>query len=514
MESLAPMSEFNPVGVSEPLLTAVPLPGRASLSLASDYDDDLLSRVDVELCSDAGRRLDKAVLQMERFLRREDRQPCGSEDSTQALGHSLVHEARRMLRGALSGAPAGVKESTLRSAYRLTGMLKALAAWSAPASQESHAVNSFPVASARDVVAYSRYGCAEIAAQESAYLLMLGFDAASARLLLTSSGMTAYALIEAFLLREVLRPQDRVLVHPHVYFETQRQIRTLSSVNVRTARGNSRADVLADIEASAPKIVFVDPLSNSAELCAIDVLRLLDEAAQVCRRETWFVIDGTLLSGCTNAFARKRRNVRVLYYESGCKYLQFGMDLGPAGVVVVESDLAAQFEQLRRGIGAIAAESLIFPRSSRETYLRYLRAQTASANAVVHAVAALSPLAARVIEVTFPLQPDHADHEEAKHHPHLGGVLVFRFTDARLNRREPLETFIDSLIIHAREARLPLTAGVSFGFRIPRIGAAWSSYETTAAFLRLSAGVDVAVAASLGELIARCAPEFAAEASV
>jgi len=75
-----------------------------------------------------------------------------------------------------------------------------------------------------------------------------------------------------------------------------------------------------------------------------------------------------------------------------------------------------------------------------------------------------------------------------------------------------LESFIDVVMHAARAAQLPLTTGVSFGFRIPRISAAWSDYNPGAAFLRLSAGVCPDRAAQLGVLIARCASEFTAAA--
>ena len=57
-----------------------------------------------------------------------------------------------------------------------------------------------------------------------------------------------------------------------------------------------------------------------------------------------------------------------------------------------------------------------------------------------------------------------------------------------------------------------LTAGVSFGFCVPRIGAAWSSYEADEAFLRLSAGIDLALAAALGRLVVETAHKFVARA--
>jgi cystathionine gamma-synthase len=485
----------------------------APLGGAQAEEDPALS-IGAELCRDAAMRLARAVLRLERFLRRDECRALRAWDSTRRLGKTLIDEGRHLLRGALSESAPTPSEPTLRSAYRLIGALGNLAAWSAPATQESHALASFPSAAARDVVAYSRFGGAEIAAQESAYASMLGFDPLAARLLLTSSGMTAYALIEAFLLREVLEPRDRILLHPSVYFETRQQLVSLPQFSSRTAAGGSRTDMLEGIAAYKPRIVFVDPLSNAADFRAIDMLRLLHQADQICEQETWFVVDSTLLSGGFDPFAGPpRERVRVLYYESGCKYLQFGMDLGPAGLVVVEAALAERFEQLRRGMGAIGSDTLVLPRASRRTYLNFLRTQTACAQAVARAATETCSAAAPcIIEPVHPSQVSHPDHREAQQYPHLGGILVFRFVDPRLNRRRPLEEFIDLLIDRARSANLALTAGVSFGFCVPRIGAAWSSYEADEAFLRLSAGIELESAAALGRLVIDCAHKFAAMA--
>jgi cystathionine gamma-synthase len=482
-----------------------PLPPR----LGEHVTADAVS-IGAELRADVERRLVTAIWRMERFLRRDECQTVGAFEPTRRLGLTLLSEARRMLRGSLHELGPLPSETTLRSAYRLVGALESLAAWSAPATQESHALCSFPLAANRDAVAYSRFGSAEIATQESVYMSMLGFDPRHARLLLTSSGMTAYALIEAYLLREVLQSQDRILLHPSVYFETRQQVMTLPHVVTCTATGGGRAEMLALIGAIQPKVVFVDPLSNAVDFRTVDMSRLLDEADQICTAETWFVVDGTLVSGGFDPFAgAARRHVRVLYYESGCKYLQFGMDLGPAGVVVVAAALAAPFERLRRGIGAIASQALVLPRASRAAYLSYLRSQTACALIVAQALAEAAALDERCpISAVFPAHVSHPDHQEATRYAHLGGVLVFRFGDAQLNRRQPLEEFIDLLIARARAANLSLTAGVSFGFCVPRIGAAWTSFDADEAFLRLSAGIDRELAAAVGPLIVRCAEEF------
>ena len=471
--------------------------------IAADADaDGGIEAVDAELKADLAQRLAQAILNMNLYLMRAESRRLGDGDPTRVLAGALCAEGRRLLAGALGAASPGrgaccVAPSTLRAAYRLIAALASLASWSAPAAQESCALGSFPLAAPRDVVSYARYGCAETAKQESVYATLLGFDQSRTRLLLTSSGMGAYALIESFLLRDVLRPGDRAVLHPGVYFETQAQLRSLACVESTTAAGARREDLLAAIVAREPRVVFVDPLTNTVELRLLDLNGVLNEADRVCRRETWFVIDGTLLSGAFDPFQEPpRRHVRVLYYESGCKYLQFGLDLGPAGVVVVERGLAERFEQLRRGLGAIAPEFLVLPRASRRAYLQFLGRQTASAEAAALAVSGRLPgRGTPCIEAVFPRIASHSDHRQTACYPHCGGLLTFRFSDQRLNRRGPLESFIDVVMHAARAAQLPLTTGVSFGFRIPRISAAWSDYNPGAAFLRLSAGVCPARAA-------------------
>jgi cystathionine gamma-synthase len=493
-------------------MDTVPESHNAIAGPAAPRSDGGAARYDGELAADARLRLRRAMGLMERFLRREECRHWGGTHPTRILGHGLTEHAGGLLDGALDAGRPTVCESTLRTAYRLAGALGSLAAWTAPATQESCALNSFPAAPSRDVVAYARYGCPEICDQELAYASMLGFDPGNARLLLTSSGMAAYALIENFLLRDVLSPRDRVLLHPGVYFETRQQVKSLHFLDVHTAGGGGRVDMLNEIVRTRPRVVFVDPLANAMDYRAIDMLRLLDEADPICEPDTWFVIDGTLLSGALDPFAaRDRRNIRVLYYESACKYLQFGMDLGPAGVVVVENGLADRFLHLRRGIGAIASESLVLPRASRAAYLDYLRAQTACGLTTAAEVNAFAGRAGReCIQAAHPRLPDHPDCAEVDSYAHLGGVLMFKFADPGFNRRKPLEAFIDALMVKAVHEDMPLTSGVSFGFRVPRIGAAWSSYDEDEAFLRLSAGIDLRRAADLGRLIGQCAQEFAA----
>ena len=71
-------------------------------------------------------------------------------------------------------------------------------------------------------------------------------------------------------------------------------------------------------------------------------------------------------------------------------------------------------------MGAIVAESLVLPRASRESYVSYLRLQTASAIAIERAVTEFGRQRGSGFAAVFPSQPSHADHAEAMALPASG----------------------------------------------------------------------------------------------
>jgi len=349
-------------------------------------------------------------------------------------------------------------------------------------------------------VNYSRYGSPAVIEREAAYLEVLGFDGTTSSCLLTSSGMTAYGLIEAFLLRHVIDAGDTVLLPHYVYFEAAEQICQIPHVRIECSDALDVDGFLADIVRTRPTVVFADPMTNTAELDVLDVCELVRSMDEVVDRVTWVVIDGTMLSGAFDplAAANESGRVRVLYYESGSKYLQLGLDLTLVGLVVIPLDLRSTIERIRRNAGLILTpdRARLLPAVTRDEYVRRLRRMTDNAVALGGALRR-SDLVADDIVPVFPGLPTHPGHASATAFAHLGGLMTIRCARPGLEQRHVLEALIERMLHVARENRVPLTKGVSFGFSVPRVSAASAMAEGMPPFLRLSVGVQDAEATSV-----------------
>lgn len=69
---------------------------------------------------------------------------------------------------------------------------------------------------------------------ELRYLEALGFGKYPVELLLTSSGMAAYQVIESFPLRAISL-DDSILLPPYIYFEASEQLEALKFLNISRA---------------------------------------------------------------------------------------------------------------------------------------------------------------------------------------------------------------------------------------------------------------------------------------
>ena len=72
----------------------------------------------------------------------------------------------------------------------------------------------------------------------------------------------------------------------------------------------------------------------------------------------------------------KPQHPHILYFESGSKYLQFGLDLQMAGIVFVEKQYSSELNTFRRNTGTVIYQTGVakFPSYNREQFLsRMLR---------------------------------------------------------------------------------------------------------------------------------------------
>jgi cystathionine gamma-synthase len=404
-----------------------------------------------------------------------------------------IAEQRQVLlsSGAATAEELSGAEVVLRFGQATLSYTRGALEWCSASYDQTHMAQFFDLRQQDSpAVNYERYEHDSVRQVETQVLAVLGLSPETHAVSATSSGVAAYTLVEAFLIRERLRPGDTVLLAPYIYFEGSEQVTLLPFVRVERAAGYGVEEIVADALRHRPRVIFVDPLANTAQQRMIDVMELTARLRAVIDRPTTVVIDGTMVSGGLPPETLAHHDlVEVLYYESGSKYLQLGLDAGMAGMVAYPVALAEKFDRQRRNTGLILYRhgADLFPRYQRALYRR--RMTRIGANAVRTAeLLRADPRVSDVGQVFHPGLPDHPDRDIAARLPYAGGCVTFLFHERDRNTKQELNTLFDGVFTHTRQLGVQLTKGASFGFSVPRISPADAFDEDEPPFLRLYAG--------------------------
>jgi len=341
-------------------------------------------------------------------------------------------------------------------------------------------------------VNYNRYESNQLAIVEKTLAEILNINLEQEALFATSSGMAAYNLIESYLVRYVLNVGDKIYRPHYIYFETEEQITKLPNVSIIRTETHSTHEIATRIIAEQPRVVFLDPMTNTAELRMTNIEAVLRVVAKhISNNDLYVVIDGTMLSGQLNisSLAMISPRIKILYYDSCSKYLQLGLDIAMGGLVVIPLELQAFFDRLRRNTGTIMYDvaANIFPIYDRSVHQARMARFTRNAHIVGTLIESDKELQEQLLP-KFPNLPTHQDYQLAQQFESIGGIITFSFTDPYLNQRDSLNSFIEIALVTAKKYGVSLTKGVSFGFSIPRISAATAMAENSPLFLRLSVG--------------------------
>lgn len=362
--------------------------------------------------------------------------------------------------------------------------------WCAPAYDQSLANQFFDLRGQKSTtVNYERYESKEVEAIEKQLADTFGYDTAKTAVLVTSSGMSAYAVVEAFIARELLKqPQDTVLVSPYIYFEASGQLTTLNALNVVFATSYETDHMLDSAAQLQPKVIFLDPLSNTPEQRLIDLDVFFENLGRRIAGRVTVVIDGTMSPGCYNDHWRTHSsNVDIIYYESCSKYLQLGFDSMMSGYVLAPIDWKSTMAVIRRNTGAILSRDCAntFPRYSAATLWKRMAVIQKNAMAVADYFGQV-PALRQLLEVHYPGHPTHPDFKVGKQYKTLGGCVSFKFHQG--NGYDKLNRFIGELMAVCKAKRVKLIKGVSFGHTIPRISASSAMAGFDKPYIRLFVG--------------------------
>lgn len=402
-------------------------------------------------------------------------------------------------------------EPERRALYRLLiqeyGFLRNSLAWCSASNDQSRCVMFFnPQENASSSVNYDRYGSMLLREKEISLLQSLGFDSDENDLLLVSSGQAAYGVIESFLQSEVLHAGAAVVTSPYIYFEALEQLQRLSHVRLHRPHSWDADALIALVEREGARVVFVDPLANLGTMNVFDLRTLAAKLAGRDWSEKWLVIDSTMVSGGINVFSifDGPSHPNVICYESGSKYLQLGLDLQMAGVVICRKKFSDKLAIARRNAGAVMYQTSVcrFPHYDRAIYLRRMAVLTRNAETLVARLANDDFLRERM-DLAYP--HNWRDLGWA----HGGGVIAIQLHEEGLNNHACLEALIERLLKNCRCANVALTKGVSFGFSTTRVSAAAAMADNMPPFLRFSVGEEAQEDMSvLSNIVAETIVEF------
>jgi threonine dehydratase len=381
---------------------------------------------------------------------------------------------------------AGDGEQRVRALSQLAVASRMAFEWRSPAYDQAGAVAALdPGALGSPGVNYARYAQPGVAEVERQLAEIARIDPATHAVLLTSSGMAAFGLIMGMLLeRDGVRT---AITAPYLYFEAHEMLRYWLGPALESARTFDAREIAEQAVTKCHDAVFADPMANNADQRMVDV-EWLAAALSSADRPPWLVVDGTMLPVITAMPVTTALPEKALYYESCSKYLQLGLDIAMAGMVVVPRRLEARARRVRRnlGLGVDRYGAELFPRYRAPLFIRRLQHMERAAADV--AVSLRAALPEKEFTVGFPGLPEHPDHLLAQRMHRTGSCLTVAPVRGHPSR-DQLEPVVDEAIRVAQRRGVSLVKGVSFGFTVSRISSASAMAEGTPPFMRLAVGL-------------------------
>lgn len=337
------------------------------------------------------------------------------------------------------------------------------------------------------IVNYDRWESFMISAMEEELAELYQLDEQWG-LLLTSSGMAAYATIHNYITRHLSRG-DNILIPVPIYHEAEALLNSIPEVQL-TRLGNTDPDTIVASITPRTKVIGLTPITNDEALRFTDIDRLMQKISSI-NQDIFVVVDGTMSGGLIRPekFINANSQTKLLYFESGNKYQQFE-DTGMKGIIIAPKFLEKELASIRRVLGTILYDqvAISLPQSiSREEHSLKMRRFARNALLLSDRINN-DPQLQALCKVNYPFNSSHPDVESARRYSleQLGGVVMFSFCNDLFYNQERLEQLIQNLINKCQENNVPLSKGDSYGFSIPRLHLGGS--RTSRPFLRLCVG--------------------------
>ncbi|VUC30933.1 unnamed protein product [Clonostachys rosea] len=336
---------------------------------------------------------------------------------------------------------------------------------------------------------YDRYGASDVHTVEDTLLKALGMGNSKwpLKLLLTSSGVAGFTVLNQFVMSKVLVAGDTIVLSPYLYFESFDHLRPVSHVKVINSETFDAEDIIATTERHNAKVVYLDPMANTLGLETTDLRKF---AQLVKGRPGWsdryLIMDGTLLSGGLPLYDwfNDDSHPKILYYESAHKYIQMGMDIVMCGLLVYPEAFHESIGLIRQitGTTLYSRQANVLPAIDAQVHQSRMYWLTSNAERLYHI---LDKQCASIAGFNYPL------HWRKMGWGHGGNVVTIKlFGDDQMNKRPSLDRFVELVLRAGEEEDVGMTKGGGLGFSATRVWPSCPFIRDEDPYIRISVGLD------------------------
>lgn len=308
------------------------------------------------------------------------------------------------------------------------------------------------------------------------------------------SGMAAFITILGFIKSELREAISSVILSKGSYFENKTIVQT-SFANVIEIDETDTKKFCDAIQKMKPAVIFLDTLGNNPEISVPNLTAILQFIKKNVVHETILVIDNTCLSVFSQPFRilGRKKNIRLLVFESLNKYHQFGMDKITGGIVWGWGKNIGRLFNAREHSGTNISDSSIYslPKPSKKMLtkrlLRFERNAYHIANTLNDYIT--NKNLSYFQQIYYPGLSSHKAYHFTKDIPFRGSFFAIAL-QKKYRKVSIYQAFVKQLISEAKKHNLQIVSGTSFGMNTARIYLTATRTDTTEPFIRFSVGIE------------------------
>jgi cystathionine beta-lyase/cystathionine gamma-synthase len=311
--------------------------------------------------------------------------------------------------------------------------------------------------------------------------------------LLTQSGMASLTTILVFLLKkgQFTRP---VLLGKHCYFQNKELVTGMVPQQVIEVDEHDTNQIIKMIKKHAPSAIFLDTICNAPNLAAPDLKTIFKHLFIEAHDETYLVIDNTCAGPGFDVLKLLfpfRGKVKLLAFESLNKYYQYGMDKTIGGFCWGLPQDAGKLFYARLHAGTIMNDwsTALLPPPNMALLLKRLRRIERNALILAQELEVGITKESKIDRVWYPKLPSHPAYPYAKRYAFGGGSVTVSLKPT-YRKVKTYKHIVNNVIKAAKNAKIPLVAGSSFGLQTTRIYVTAANAEKGEPFLRISPGTE------------------------